>query len=203
MKVVLATANPGKLEELSNLLNPLGLELVGQSELGIRGARETASTFVENALLKARHASRESGLAAIADDSGIAVDALNGAPGVHSARYAGEKATDDDNNRKLLRTLCAFDDKAAHYYCVLTFVRHPEDPVPLIATGRWDGHIITKPRGVNGFGYDPYFYLTDLGQTAAELSPALKNRLSHRGQAVRRLAELVRSPDRSSRSSLA
>jgi XTP/dITP diphosphohydrolase len=201
VKVVLASANPRKLEELSDLLSPLGLELVGQSELGIQGAPETAPTFVENALLKARHACRQSGLAAIADDSGIAADALGGAPGVYSARYAGENATDDANNEKLLRDLAACDDKSAHYYCVIAFIRHPEDPAPLIATGRWDGRIIAEPSGTNGFGYDPHFYLIGPGQTAAELSPALKNQLSHRGQAVRQLTELLGAQQRLSPSS--
>jgi XTP/dITP diphosphohydrolase len=187
LKVVLASANPGKLDELSALLKPLELELLGQTELGIRSAPETAPTFIENALLKARHASRESGLAAIADDSGIAVDALGGAPGVYSARYAGKNATDADNNQKLLSELAGFNNKSAHYYCAIAMVLTPDDPAPLIATGRWDGLIVAEPRGDNGFGYDPYFYLLDEKRTAAELSPGEKNRRSHRGQAIRQL----------------
>jgi XTP/dITP diphosphohydrolase len=187
LKVVLASANPGKLKELSALLKPHDMELVSQSELGIESAPETAPTFIENALLKARHASRESGLAAIADDSGIAVDALGGAPGVYSARYAGEDATDADNNQKLLSELAAFSDKSAHYYCAITMVLTADDPAPLIATGRWDGRIVAEPRGQNGFGYDPYFHLLDERLTAAELSPDEKNRHSHRGRAIRQL----------------
>lgn len=200
MKVVLASANTGKLKELGALLKPHALTLVSQGELNIDAAEETGSTFIENALEKARHASRISGLPAIADDSGIAVDALDGAPGVYSARFAGPGATDQDNNHKLLnelRSLGALDDgpdpapgtAAAHYYCVIVMLRHANDPTPLIATGRWDGQITSKPRGANGFGYDPHFYLQDRALTAAELPAEVKNRISHRGQAV---AELIR-----------
>lgn len=197
MKIVLASGNAGKLKELGELLVPHSLELVAQASLGIEAAEETGCTFIENALQKARHASRQSGLPALADDSGIAVDALDGAPGVFSARYAGPDATDADNNARLLESLrtagALEDDDApsvrtrAHYYCVIVLLRHPEDPTPLIATGRWDGQITGTPRGSNGFGYDPYFWLPDRSLTAAELSPAEKNRISHRGQAVRAL----------------
>ncbi len=200
MKVVLASGNAGKLRELSALLTAHDLTLVAQGELGIAGAEETGCTFIENALLKARHASRLSGLPAIADDSGISVDALDGAPGVYSARFAGPSADDADNNARLLSELRdkgRFPDPktgpstqtAAHYYCVMVFLKNPEDPTPLIATGRWNGQITDQPRGNNGFGYDPYFYLPAEGVTAAELSAGLKNRISHRGQAV---AELIR-----------
>ena len=169
MKAILASSNPGKLEELAALLEPLGVDLVSQLELGIEGAEETGSTFVENALLKARHASECSGLPAIADDSGISVDALGGMPGVHSARYAGDTATDADNNRKLLRALEGEQDTAAHYDCVIVFLRSTTDPAPLIATGRWHGRMLAEPRGINGFGYDPYFFLESEDRTAAEL----------------------------------
>lgn len=200
MKVVLASGNAGKLRELSALLAAHDLTLVAQGELGIEGAEETGCTFIENALLKARHASRLSGFPAIADDSGISVDALEGAPGVHSARFAGPQADDADNNAKLLSELRdrgRFPDTrtgpskqtAAHYYCVMVFLNHPEDPTPLIATGRWNGQITDEPRGSNGFGYDPYFHLPAEGVTAAELPAGTKNRISHRGRAV---ADLIR-----------
>ena len=199
MKVVLASRNPGKLRELKSLLMPLGFDLTGLAELNIPAPPEDSSTFVENALSKARHASARSGLAAIADDSGIVVAALGGAPGIHSARYAGENATDADNNRKLLSALDAaavqaaahgrVPDRSAHYYCVVVFLAHPEDPAPLIATGRWDGEIQRQPRGSNGFGYDPYFLVAGSAQTAAELPEEVKNRQSHRGQAVKVLCE--------------
>jgi len=191
VKVVLASGNAGKLEELDALLTPIGLGLVAQTALGIEGAEETACTFVENALIKARHASRLSRLPAIADDSGLAVDALGGAPGVYSARYAGPGASDRDNNDKLVETLGSAADTSAHYYCVIVYLSHAEDPAPLIATGRWDGRIVTTPRGSNGFGYDPYFFDPVHGCTAAELEPVVKNRISHRGQAVSALGRLL------------
>lgn len=193
MKAVLASSNPGKLAELSTLLRPLGFELFSQGELGIEGAEETACTFVENALAKARHASRLSGLPAFADDSGISVDALHGAPGVFSARYAGSEASDEDNNQKLIQALATHSDRSAHYECVIVYLRHPEDPTPLIASGAWYGRIIDQPRGHNGFGYDPYFQVAGDGLTAAELPAQEKNRISHRGQAVARLAALLAS----------
>lgn len=185
--LVIASNNPGKLAEFSRLLGPLGYRVRTQSELGIGEAEEPHPTFIENALAKARHASRASGLPALADDSGICVPALGGAPGVQSARYAGEPRSDDANNAKLVQALSSHTDKSAHYYCVLVFVRHAEDPQPVIAEGRWQGELITKPRGEGGFGYDPHFLLPALGKTAAELSAEQKNELSHRGQALRAL----------------
>ena len=185
--LVIASNNPGKLAEFSRLLGPLGYRVRTQSELGIGEAEEPHPTFIENALTKARHASRASGLPALADDSGICAPALGGAPGVHSARYAGEPRSDDANNAKLVQALSSHTDKSAYYYCVLVFVRHAEDPQPVIAEGRWQGELIAKPRGEGGFGYDPHFLLPALGKTAAELSAEQKNELSHRGQALRAL----------------
>jgi len=184
---VLASSNPGKLREFEALLAPLGTEIVSQSSLGIADAEEPHGTFVENALAKARHASRRTQLPALADDSGICVGALDGEPGVHSARFAGEPRSDARNNEKLLRVLADKDNRRAHYYCVIVLMRHAEDPEPIIAEGSWAGEIIAEPRGANGFGYDPYFFLRDLGKTAAELDPEQKNIVSHRGKALRRL----------------
>jgi XTP/dITP diphosphohydrolase len=194
-QLVVASSNPGKLRELSELLAPLGLEIVAQTELGIADAEEPHFSFVENALAKARHASREARLPALADDSGICVAALGGEPGVHSARFAGGPARpdagreeqDQRNNRKLLALLKDKKDRSAHYACVMVLVRHAEDPEPVIAEGRWLGEVIDTPRGANGFGYDPYFHLPELGKTAAELDPEQKNALSHRGKALRLL----------------
>ena len=185
--VVLASNNAGKLAEFSSLLTPLGLELRKQSELGISEAEEPYATFVENALAKARHVAQLSGLPALADDSGICVPALGGAPGVLSARYAGEPKSDARNNQKLIHDLTTHKDKSAYYYCVLVYLRHAQDPQPVIAEGRWDGEIIATPRGANGFGYDPHFWIASLNKTAAELSADEKNQLSHRGQALRAL----------------
>ncbi len=187
--VVLASNNAGKLAEFSSLLAPLGLELRKQSELGISGAEEPNATFVENALAKARHVAQLSGLPSLADDSGICVPTLSGAPGVLSARYAGEPKSDARNNQKLIQDLSAQEDKSAYYYCVLVYLRHADDPQPVIAEGRWDGEIIATPRGANGFGYDPHFWIASLNKTAAELSAEEKNQLSHRGQALRALIE--------------
>ncbi len=197
-RLVLASSNPGKLREFRQMLAPLGIEVVPQSELGIAEAEEPHETFVENALAKARHASSGSGLPAFADDSGICVDALGGAPGVQSARYAGDTAggredQDARNNRKLLAALEGRPDRRAHYFCVIVLARHANDPEPLIAEGRWHGEVIAAPRGAGGFGYDPYFLLPELGRTAAELMPDEKNAISHRGQAMRRLAEMLRN----------
>jgi XTP/dITP diphosphohydrolase len=194
-KLVLASSNPGKLREIEALLVPLGVEVTAQSQLGIADSDEPHPTFVENALAKARHASRKSRMPALADDSGICAHALGGEPGVRSARFALEGAEapppraemDARNNAKLLRLLAAETDRRAHYYCVVVLVRHADDPQPLIAEGTWAGEIVDRPSGENGFGYDPYFYLRDLGKTAAELDPAQKNLLSHRGKALRRL----------------
>lgn len=185
--VVLASNNAGKLAEFSSLLAPLGLELRKQSDLGINEAEEPHATFVENALAKARHVAQLSGLPALSDDSGICVPALSGAPGVLSARYAGEPKSDARNNQKLIQDLSAHEDKSAYYYCVLVYLRHAQDPQPVIAEGRWDGEIIATPRGANGFGYDPHFWIASLNKTAAELSAEEKNQLSHRGQALRAL----------------
>jgi XTP/dITP diphosphohydrolase len=155
-------------------------------------AEEPHATFVENALEKARHAARLTGLPALADDSGVCVNALGGAPGVYSARYAGEPKSDARNNEKLIADLASHQDKSAYYYCVLVYVRHADDPQPVIADGRWNGVLIDAPRGTNGFGYDPYFLLPSLGKTAAELAPGEKNAISHRGQALRSLVEKLR-----------
>lgn len=187
--VVLASNNAGKLAEFSSLLAPLGMALRKQSELGISEAEEPHATFVENALAKARHVAQLSGLPALADDSGICVPALGGAPGVLSARYAGEPKSDARNNQKLIQDLSAHEDKSAYYYCVLVYLRHAQDPQPVIAEGRWDGKIIATPRGANGFGYDPHFWIPSLNKTVAELSAEEKNQLSHRGQALRTLIE--------------
>jgi XTP/dITP diphosphohydrolase len=195
-KLVLASSNPGKLREFEALLAPLGMEIVPQSSLGVPDAEEPHGTFLENALAKARHASRRTRLPALADDSGICARALDGEPGVHSARFAGEpppdstrgrEAQDARNNDKLLKLLAEKDDRRAHYYCVVVLMRHAEDPEPLIAEGSWAGEILAAPRGANGFGYDPYFFLKDFGRTAAELDPEQKNLVSHRGKALRRL----------------
>ena len=185
--VVLASNNAGKLAEFSSLLAPLGLELRKQSELGISEAEEPHVTFVENALAKARHVAQLSGMPALADDSGVCVPALGGAPGVLSARYAGEPKSDARNNQKLIHDLSTHEDKSAYYYCVLVYLRQAQDPQPVIAEGRWDGEIIATPRGENGFGYDPHFWIAALNKTAAELSAEEKNHLSHRGQALRAL----------------
>jgi len=198
VKLVLASGNPGKLREIGALLAPLSIEVVPQSQLGIGEAEEPHDTFLENALAKARHASRASGLPALADDSGLCVEALGGEPGVHSAYYAGRdgprEQRDARNNEKLLSLLQ--DYRAAYYACVLVLVRHAGDPLPLVAEGIWRGEIAVAPRGANGFGYDPLFLLPELGKTAAELDAAEKNRISHRGKALERLLELLRDPDR-------
>ncbi len=192
-KIVIATGNPGKLREIAAILAPLAIEVVPQTALGVSEAEEPHATFVENALAKARHASRATGLPALADDSGICVAALNGAPGVHSARYAEgavtvREAQDRRNNEKLIAALAGQADRRAHYLCVIVLVRHADDPEPLIAEGRWHGEVIDTPRGDGGFGYDPYFLLPALGRTAAELESAHKNAVSHRGQALAQLA---------------
>ena len=191
-EAVLATGNAGKLRELAALLAPLGFELRAQGELGIAAAEETGLTFVENALQKARHASRSAQMPAIADDSGLVAPALGGAPGVRSARYAGSDASAADNNRKLVGSLAGAADRTAWFCCALVFIEHPEDPAPLLASGTWRGHIIDRPRGGGGFGYDPHFLIPQLGRTAAELSRDEKNALSHRGQAVAALLKLLR-----------
>lgn len=197
---MLASGNPGKLREFRQMLAPLGIEVVPQTELGVPEADEPHGTFVENALAKARLASRHTGLPAFADDSGICAEALGGEPGVHSARYAAgapagaqvERAGQDlRNNEKLVAALRGKANHRAHYYCVIVLVRHPGDPEPLIAEGRWYGEVIASPRGAGGFGYDPHFLLPELGRTAAELMPEEKNAISHRGKALRRLVEML------------
>lgn len=186
-QLVLASDNAGKLQEFEQLLSPFGYEVVPQSQVGVPPCDEPYFTFLENALRKARHAARITGGAALADDSGICVNALRGAPGVLSARYAGEPRSDLANNQKLVADLAAHADKSAYYYCVLVLVRHEHDPQPVIADGSWRGEIIAEPRGSAGFGYDPHFWLADLGKTVAQLDAAQKNQLSHRGQALRAL----------------
>jgi len=189
-KLVLASNNPGKLREFQTMLAPLGFEVVTQSQLGIAEAEEPHCTFIENALAKARHASRASGLPALADDSGICVDALGGAPGVISARYAGDNPKSDAaNNAKLLNDMDGVADRRAHYYCVLVFVRHADDPQPIIAEGEWHGEIAAAERGDGGFGYDPLFWLPALGKMSAELSHDEKHAISHRGLALKVLLQ--------------
>ena len=190
-RVVVASGNRGKLRELAAALAELDLDLISQGELGIASAPETATTFVENALAKARHAAAAAAAPAIADDSGLVVPALGGAPGIFSARYAGDGATDAANNARLLKALQDVADRAAYFYCALVYSASATDPAPVIATAQWRGIIVEAPRGANGFGYDPHFLVPALGLTAAELPLADKNRLSHRGQACRRLAALL------------
>jgi XTP/dITP diphosphohydrolase len=188
-RLILASNNAGKLKEFAQLLAPIGFELHPQGEFNVPEAEEPFGTFVENALQKARHASRLTGLPALADDSGVCVNALGGAPGVVSARYAGEPKSDVRNNEKLIKDLAGHADKSAYYYCVLVYVRHADDPQPVIADGVWRGQIVDSPRGANGFGYDPYFLIPALGKTTAELEPSEKNAISHRGQAIRALVD--------------
>ncbi|BCB09864.1 MAG: RdgB/HAM1 family non-canonical purine NTP pyrophosphatase [Vreelandella alkaliphila] len=192
--LVLASGNVGKLKEFNQLLAPLGLDVRAQSEFGVGDVEETGLTFVENALLKAREASRISGLPALADDSGLEVDALHGAPGIYSARYAGEPKSDERNNEKLLTSLSSYAEgqRSGRYWCVLVYLRHAEDPVPVIVQRSWEGEILAHPRGNGGFGYDPLFWLPDQGMSVAELSSETKNRLSHRGRALQGLVELLK-----------
>jgi XTP/dITP diphosphohydrolase len=191
-RLILASNNAGKLKEFAQLLAPIGFELHPQGEFNVPEADEPFGTFVENALQKARHASRLTGLPALADDSGVCVNALGGAPGVYSARYAGEPKSDARNNEKLILDLASHADKSAYYYCVLVYVRHADDPQPVIADGIWRGRIVDAPRGANGFGYDPSFLLPELGKTTAELEPFEKNAISHRGQAIRALVDKLK-----------
>ena len=190
--LVLASNNAGKLKEFGEMLAPLGFDVRPQREFNVPEAEEPHLTFVENALAKARHAARLTGLPALADDSGVCANALGGAPGVISARYAGEPKSDARNNQKLIADLAPHADKSAYYYCVLVFVRHADDPQPIIAEGRWNGEIIAEARGQGGFGYDPYFWLPAKGRTVAELPADEKNLLSHRGQALRELVGKLR-----------
>lgn len=194
-KVVLATGNAGKVRELASLLADFGLDVVAQTELGVSSAEETGLTFIENAILKARHAAQVTGLPAIADDSGLAVNALGGAPGIYSARYAGEEASDQQNLEKLLEALKDVPDgqRQAQFHCVLVYMRHAEDPTPLVFHGSWDGIITHTPAGVGGFGYDPIFYVPDEGKTASQLTREEKSAISHRGQALKLLLEAMRN----------
>ena len=196
-KLVIASGNAGKLREIQAILAPLGCEVLAQTGLGIADAEEPHYTFIENALAKARHAAGHSGLPALADDSGVCAVALGGEPGVHSARYAGDSGEREErdarNNDKLIAALASFPDRRAYYYCAMVLVRHAADPQPLIGEGCWCGEIRSEARGERGFGYDPHFFLPDLGKTAAELDPEHKNQRSHRGQALRQLVEKLRS----------
>lgn len=193
-KLVIASNNPGKLREFRFLLQPLGIEVLTQAQLGISEAAEPHITFIENALAKARHVSRESGLPALADDSGICVDVLGGAPGVQSARYAGDNPRSDArNNEKLLREMQGLTDRRAHYCCVLVLLRHADDPQPIIAEGEWHGMIAHEERGDGGFGYDPLFWLPEHGKMSAELSHDEKHAISHRGKAMKILLDRLRS----------
>ena len=195
-RIVLASNNAGKLREIDQLLAGAGIHVEPQRGFDIGEAEETGLTFVENAILKARHAAAGSGLPAIADDSGIEVDALNGAPGIYSARYAGPDADDAANNDKLLAELADVPDaeRTARYQCVMVYLRHPKDPTPLVCVGTWEGRILHAPQGSNGFGYDPLFFVPTHGCSAAELDPATKNNLSHRGQALRELVARLTGP---------
>ncbi len=189
-KILLASNNPGKIREIGAILADHDFSVLSQAELAIPDVAETGLTFVENALIKARHAAQKSGLPAIADDSGLEVDALGGAPGIHSARYAGVGATDAENNARLLEALTGVPmaARSARFRCVMVYLRHAQDPSPVIAEGVWEGRILEEARGAAGFGYDPLFYLPEQGCASAELGPLEKNRLSHRGQALRQLA---------------
>lgn len=191
-QLVIASGNAGKLREIARILAPLGIEAVPQSQFNVPDCPEPYVTFVENCLAKARHASLHSGLPALADDSGICVEVLGGAPGVQSARYAGEPKSDTRNNDKLIAALANETNRRAHYTCVMVYVRHPDDPEPVIAEGRWFGEIIDTPRGEGGFGYDPYFLVPEFGKTGAELDADTKNSISHRGQALRILVDQLK-----------
>ena len=190
-KLVIASGNQGKLAEFQSLLAPLSIEVLPQSHFKVSEATEPHCTFIENALAKARHASLQTGLPALADDSGLCLEALEGAPGVHSAYFAGLPKSDSNNNKHLLKILKQHENRFAHYYCCLVLVRKHDDPQPLIAEGIWKGVILKKARGNNGFGYDPLFMDNITGKSAAELTPELKNKLSHRGQALRKMLHLI------------
>lgn len=192
-QIVLASGNKGKLAEFNQVLGSLGVEVVPQSQFDVPDADETGLSFVENAIIKARHACRLTGLAALADDSGLEVDALNGAPGIYSARFAGPNATDADNNQKLLEMLTGTspEQRSARFRCVLVFMRHAEDPTPLICQGSWEGQILPLPQGDNGFGYDPLFLVPGLDIASAQLPPEQKNKISHRGKAVQQLIQQI------------
>ncbi|MDI3324643.1 XTP/dITP diphosphatase [Pontibacterium granulatum] len=193
-KIVLASGNKGKLREFNQVLGRMDVEVVPQSDFNVSDADETGLSFVENAIIKARHAAQITGLPALADDSGLEVDALQGAPGIYSARFAGDGANDADNNAKLLDLLKGLPEekRTARFRCLLVFMRHAEDPTPLICQGTWEGRILLEARGDNGFGYDPLFLVPELDQASAELPPEQKNKLSHRGQAVAELIERIK-----------
>ncbi|WP_063658377.1 XTP/dITP diphosphatase [Aliivibrio fischeri] len=188
-KIVLATGNQGKVREMADILADFGFDVVAQSEYNVSDVAETGTTFIENAIIKARHAAKETGLPAIADDSGLEVDALNGAPGVYSARYSGEGATDQKNIDKMLAAMedIPVEKRTARFHCVLVLMKHENDPTPLICHGTWEGHITTEQKGQNGFGYDPIFWVSEDNCSSAELEPARKKQLSHRGQALKKL----------------
>lgn len=190
-QLVIASNNAGKLKEIQQILAPLTIQVLPQKNLGVAEIEEPYQTFVENALAKARHASQCTGLPALADDSGICVQSLGGAPGIFSARYAGEPKSDQRNNKKLIETLKFNSDRTAYYYCIMVLTRSADDPQPIIADGYWYGEIILEPRGEGGFGYDPYFFLPELGKTAAELSSMQKNQYSHRSKALAKLTEVL------------
>lgn len=193
MKIILASNNAGKIKELQALLNPQQFTVIAQAELGIQDAEETGQTFVENALIKARHATHLTNLPAIADDSGLVVPVLNGAPGIYSARYAGEETNSHDNIQKLLAELknVPAEKREAYFYCALVLMQHEDDPTPIICTGKWKGKILSAPQGTEGFGYDPIFYVPSENKTAAELPLAIKNRISHRGIALQSLIKQI------------
>ena len=194
-KVVLATGNPGKVNELADLLRDFGMDIIAQTTLGVESAEETGLTFIENAILKARHAAAQTGLPAIADDSGISVDALGGAPGIYSARYAGQDASDEENLHKLLEAMKSVPDgqRQAQFNCVLVYLKHANDPTPLVFHGRWHGVITQQPCGQSGFGYDPIFYIPELNCTSAELSKSEKQAISHRGKALAMLLDALKN----------
>lgn len=192
-KIVLATGNQGKVREMAGLLAEFGFDVVAQSEFNISEAAETGTTFIENAIIKARHAAKQTGLPAIADDSGLEVDALNGAPGIYSARYAGEDASDQQNLNKLLAAMQDIPEekRTARFHCVLVLMRHENDPTPIVCHGQWQGRILTQAHGENGFGYDPVFYVPEDNCASAELEPARKKQLSHRGKALQQLFSIL------------
>ncbi|OLQ86940.1 non-canonical purine NTP pyrophosphatase, RdgB/HAM1 family [Vibrio panuliri] len=188
-KIVLATGNQGKVREMADLLSDFGFEVLAQSEFNVSDADETGTTFIENAIIKARHAAQETGLPAIADDSGLEVDYLKGAPGIYSARYAGQGASDEDNLNKLLNAMQGVpeEQRSARFHCVLVLMRHADDPTPIVCHGKWEGRILTEAQGENGFGYDPIFYVPEDNCSSAQLEPARKKQLSHRGKALKAL----------------
>lgn len=194
-KIVLATNNQGKVNELQNLLTDAGFNIIAQKEFNVPDADETGLTFVENAILKARHTAKLTGYPTIADDSGLVVDALDGEPGIYSARYAGEHGNDKNNNKKLLQALANTpkEKRTAYFYCALVFIRHEKDPTPIICLGKWNGIILNEEHGEGGFGYDPLFYIPELGYTAAELTKDQKSQISHRGQALKQLITKIKT----------